>query len=63
VQVEMIGQEFTECTGGAPPITDEALSDRYHTHYNPRHLAEPGARVPDRRGARGGAASLRVAAQ
>jgi 3-deoxy-7-phosphoheptulonate synthase len=36
VHVEMTGQEVTECTGGAQAITDEALSDRYHTHCDPR---------------------------
>ena len=36
VHVEMTGQEVTECTGGAQAITDEGLSDRYHTHCDPR---------------------------
>lgn len=36
IHVEMTGQDVTECTGGAIAITDEALSDRYHTHCDPR---------------------------
>ena len=32
----MTGQDVTECIGGAQAITDEALSDRYHTHCDPR---------------------------
>ncbi|MGH6944011.1 MAG: 3-deoxy-7-phosphoheptulonate synthase, partial [Geminicoccaceae bacterium] len=36
VHVEMTGREVTECTGGAQAITDDALSDRYHTHCDPR---------------------------
>ncbi|GAB4173192.1 MAG: 3-deoxy-7-phosphoheptulonate synthase class II [Thalassobaculales bacterium] len=36
IHVEMTGQEVTECVGGAQAITDEDLSDRYHTHCDPR---------------------------
>ncbi|MCC7276592.1 MAG: 3-deoxy-7-phosphoheptulonate synthase class II [Alphaproteobacteria bacterium] len=36
VHVEMTGQDVTECTGGAQAITDTDLSDRYHTHCDPR---------------------------
>ena len=36
VHLEMTGQNVTECTGGAEKITAEALSDRYHTHCDPR---------------------------
>ena len=36
VHVEMTGQDVTECTGGAVAITDAGLSDRYHTHCDPR---------------------------
>jgi 3-deoxy-7-phosphoheptulonate synthase len=36
VHIEMTGQNVTECTGGAVAITDEGLSDRYHTHCDPR---------------------------
>jgi 3-deoxy-7-phosphoheptulonate synthase len=32
----MTGQEVTECTGGAQAITEDGLSDRYHTHCDPR---------------------------
>ena len=36
VHVEMTGQDVTECLGGAQAITERALSDRYHTHCDPR---------------------------
>jgi len=36
VHFEMTGRDVTECTGGAQAITDESLSDRYHTHCDPR---------------------------
>jgi 3-deoxy-7-phosphoheptulonate synthase len=36
IHIEMTGQEVTECTGGAQEITEESLSDRYHTHCDPR---------------------------
>jgi 3-deoxy-7-phosphoheptulonate synthase len=36
VHVEMTGQDVTECTGGIVDVTDENLSDRYHTHCDPR---------------------------
>ena len=36
VHIELTGQNVTECTGGAQAITDETLSDRYHTHCDPR---------------------------
>jgi 3-deoxy-7-phosphoheptulonate synthase len=32
----MTGQNVTECTGGAAAISDADLSDRYHTHCDPR---------------------------
>ena len=32
----MTGQDVTECTGGAQAITEANLSDRYHTHCDPR---------------------------
>jgi len=32
----MTGQDVTECTGGGIAITDAGLSDRYHTHCDPR---------------------------
>jgi len=33
---EMTGQDVTECTGGAFELSDQDLSDRYHTHCDPR---------------------------
>jgi 3-deoxy-7-phosphoheptulonate synthase len=36
VHLELTGQNVTECTGGSDKITDEDLSDRYHTHCDPR---------------------------
>ncbi len=36
VHFEMTGQDVTECVGGAQAITEHALSDRYHTHCDPR---------------------------
>jgi 3-deoxy-7-phosphoheptulonate synthase len=36
VHFEMTGQDVTECLGGAQAITEEGLSDRYHTHCDPR---------------------------
>ena len=32
----MTGQDVTECTGGAIDVTEQDLSDRYHTHCDPR---------------------------
>jgi 3-deoxy-7-phosphoheptulonate synthase len=40
IHVEMTGQNVTECTGGAFAITDQDLSDRYHTHCDPRLNAD-----------------------
>ncbi len=36
IHVEMTGRNVTECTGGARAISDDDLSDRYHTHCDPR---------------------------
>ena len=36
VHIEMTGQDVTECLGGAQAISDAALSERYHTHCDPR---------------------------
>ena len=36
VHIEMTGQDVTECIGGAKAITEAHLSDRYHTHCDPR---------------------------
>jgi 3-deoxy-7-phosphoheptulonate synthase len=32
----MTGKDVTECTGGLRAVTDEDLSDRYHTACDPR---------------------------
>jgi 3-deoxy-7-phosphoheptulonate synthase len=40
VHIEMTGQAVTECTGGANPISETDLSDRYHTHCDPRLNAD-----------------------
>ena len=36
VHFEMTGKDVTECTGGLRAVTDENLSDRYHTACDPR---------------------------
>ncbi|MEM6740441.1 MAG: 3-deoxy-7-phosphoheptulonate synthase class II [Pseudomonadota bacterium] len=36
VHFEMTGQDVTECTGGLQAVSDEDLSDRYHTACDPR---------------------------
>lgn len=36
VHFEMTGKDVTECTGGSQKITDKGLSERYHTHCDPR---------------------------
>ncbi|MDG1458500.1 MAG: 3-deoxy-7-phosphoheptulonate synthase class II [Pseudoprimorskyibacter sp.] len=36
VHFEMTGEDVTECTGGVHSVTDEDLSDRYHTACDPR---------------------------
>ena len=36
IHVEMTGQNVTECTGGTQKISEEDLSDRYHTHCDQR---------------------------
>jgi len=40
IHVEMTGQNVTECTGGAGAITETELTDRYHTHCDPRLNAD-----------------------
>jgi 3-deoxy-7-phosphoheptulonate synthase len=40
LHVEMTGKNVTECTGGAQSISDAELSDRYHTHCDPRLNAD-----------------------
>lgn len=36
IHVEMTGQNVTECVGGLSEVTEENLSDRYHTFCDPR---------------------------
>jgi 3-deoxy-7-phosphoheptulonate synthase len=36
VHVEMTGKDVTECVGGPTGVREEDLSDRYHTHCDPR---------------------------
>lgn len=36
VHVEMTGKDVTECVGGVSAVTEQSLSDRYHTHCDPR---------------------------
>jgi 3-deoxy-7-phosphoheptulonate synthase len=36
IHIEMTGRDVTECTGGAEPINEQDLGDRYHTHCDPR---------------------------
>ncbi len=36
VHFEMTGKDVTECTGGVRAVTDQTLSDRYHTACDPR---------------------------
>jgi 3-deoxy-7-phosphoheptulonate synthase len=36
VHFEMTGLDVTECTGGVREVTEENLSDRYHTACDPR---------------------------
>ena len=36
----MTGKNVTECIGGARAIEEDHLSDRYHTHCDPRLNAD-----------------------
>ncbi len=45
IHIEMTGQNVTECIGGARPITEDGLSDRYHTHCDPRLNADQSLEV------------------
>jgi 3-deoxy-7-phosphoheptulonate synthase len=36
IHIEMTGNNVTECTGGAKAISETDLTDRYHTHCDPR---------------------------
>ncbi len=40
IHVEMTGKNVTECTGGARDVSADCLSDRYHTHCDPRLNAD-----------------------
>lgn len=40
IHIEMTGQNVTECIGGSRAVTEESLSDRYHTHCDPRLNAD-----------------------
>ncbi|MBW8636430.1 3-deoxy-7-phosphoheptulonate synthase class II [Hoeflea sp. WL0058] len=40
IHIEMTGKNVTECTGGARAVSAENLSDRYHTHCDPRLNAD-----------------------
>ena len=40
LHAEMTGRNVTECVGGAKALTDADLSDRYHTHCDPRLNAD-----------------------
>ena len=40
IHVEMTGQNVTECVGGSKAVTETDLSDRYHTHCDPRLNAD-----------------------
>jgi 3-deoxy-7-phosphoheptulonate synthase len=40
IHIEMTGNNVTECTGGARAVSDAELSDRYHTHCDPRLNAD-----------------------
>jgi 3-deoxy-7-phosphoheptulonate synthase len=40
IHIEMTGKNVTECTGGARAISPDELSDRYHTHCDPRLNAD-----------------------
>ncbi len=36
VHIEMTGADVTECVGGVSAVTEDDLSNRYHTHCDPR---------------------------
>ena len=42
VHFELTGNYVTECVGGSQKIKEENLSDRYHTHCDPRLNASQG---------------------
>ncbi len=42
IHLELTGLDVTECVGGSQKIKEENLSDRYHTHCDPRLNASQG---------------------
>jgi 3-deoxy-7-phosphoheptulonate synthase len=42
IHLEITGLDVTECIGGSQKIKEENLSDRYHTHCDPRLNASQG---------------------
>nr|WP_211483767.1 3-deoxy-7-phosphoheptulonate synthase class II [Corallococcus exiguus] len=40
IHLEMTGQDVTECLGGPLDVSEDDLSDRYHTHCDPRLNAD-----------------------
>lgn len=40
IHLEMTGDDVTECTGGAVPVTDAGLASNYATHCDPRLNAD-----------------------
>ncbi len=40
IHLEMTGEDVTECLGGAQAISEAELTDRYHTHCDPRLNAQ-----------------------
>jgi 3-deoxy-7-phosphoheptulonate synthase len=45
IHLEMTGKNVTECTGGARPVMETDLADRYHTHCDPRLNADQAIEV------------------
>ncbi|MDH3195440.1 MAG: 3-deoxy-7-phosphoheptulonate synthase, partial [Hyphomicrobiales bacterium] len=66
IHIEMTGKNVTECTGGAQAISDDDLSDRYHTHCDPRLNADQALElaflVAERLKAERGGEAVKVAA-
>ncbi|MEJ1976200.1 MAG: 3-deoxy-7-phosphoheptulonate synthase class II [Acetobacteraceae bacterium] len=67
IHVEMTGKDVTECTGGAQGISERDLSDRYHTHCDPRlngsQALELAFLVAEELRAGAGAGGMKVAAE
>ena len=45
IHLEITGQNVTECVGGEQEIKEEDLSNRYHTHCDPRLNANQGVEL------------------